>query len=74
MAPIVAVVLDGVGTWSSGYMIWDDLNADWSQYGSQEIRIDYTTFHGVEITYEGLVQSGADQPTRDVPIEDRIVL
>ena len=58
--PVYAVVLDGVGTRSSQYRIWDTLNANWSQYGNQEILIDYSTFNGVIITYEKLVASKAD--------------
>ncbi|RMD94062.1 MAG: hypothetical protein D6814_14900, partial [Calditrichaeota bacterium] len=58
--PIQAVVLDGIGTYSAKDRLWDDLNTNWAQYGDEEIQIDYTTFHGVEITYQSLVASGAE--------------
>ncbi len=58
--PIYAVVLDGLGTFSANTRLWDDLNANWSKYGTKELLIDYARFHTVEITYEGLVASGAD--------------
>jgi subtilisin family serine protease len=58
--PIYAVVLDGVGTYLANDRIWDELNANWSNYGDKEILIDYSTFHGIQITYDGLVASGAD--------------
>jgi len=57
---IYAVVLDGNGTYYADGYVWDELNAYWSDYGEEEILIDYSTFHGVEITYAGLTASEAD--------------
>ncbi len=58
---IKAVVLDGWGTYSSSATsTWDYLNSNHSSYGSQAILIDYTTLDKDNITYQDLVNSGAD--------------
>jgi len=58
---IKAVVLDGWGTYSSGGVsAWNHLNSNYSSYGSQAILIDYTTLAKDNITYQDLVNSGAD--------------
>ncbi|HEX9311775.1 MAG TPA: hypothetical protein VGA30_02970 [Actinomycetota bacterium] len=41
-ATITAVVVKSWGQCSSGSLIWDDLNANWSSYGTIPISIDYS--------------------------------
>jgi hypothetical protein len=59
---IKAVVVKSWSGCGSGGVIWDDLNANWSQYGSVPISIDYsnTQLCSGPVTYDALVASGAD--------------
>ena len=59
---VQAVVVKSWGACGSGSLIWDDLNANWSTYGSIPISIDYsnTPLCSGPITYQALVDSGAD--------------
>jgi hypothetical protein len=61
-ATVKAVVVKSWSGCGSGGVIWDDLNANWSQYGSVPISIDYgdTQLCSGPITYDALVASGAD--------------
>jgi hypothetical protein len=61
-ATVKAVVVKSWGACGSGSLIWDDLNANWSQYGSVPISIDYSDSQlcAGPITYDALVASGAD--------------
>jgi hypothetical protein len=59
---VLAVVVHSWSGCSSDLVIWDELNADWSSYGSIPIHIDYD-YPGLcdgPITYDALVASGAD--------------
>jgi hypothetical protein len=60
---ITAVVVKSWGQCSSGSLIWDDLNANWSSYGSIPISIDYSNpdlcGSGI-VTLAALEASGAD--------------
>jgi hypothetical protein len=60
---IVAVVVRSWGDCGSGELLWESLNANWSNYGAIPIVIDYSNpdlCSGVTITYAALVASGAD--------------
>jgi hypothetical protein len=59
---IKAVVVKSWGGCSSGSLIWDQLNANWSAYGSIPIVIDYsnTDLCGSSFTLAALEASGAD--------------
>lgn len=57
---IRAVVIDGFGTSAVQYLAWDYLNANWADFGAQEIVIDYSTLDKDGITYADLVNSQAD--------------
>ncbi len=58
---IKACVLDGFGTYSSNAInTWNHLNSSYSSYGSTPVLIDYTTLDKDNITYNDLVNSGAD--------------
>lgn len=59
---VQAVVVKSWSGCGSSSVIWDDLNANWSQYGSIPISIDYSNFDLCTgtITYDALVASGAD--------------
>src|SRR5206468_8960933 len=58
---IKAVVVKSWSGCGSGRAIWDDLNTNWSQYGSVPISIDYsyTQLCNCPLTYDSLVASGA---------------
>jgi hypothetical protein len=63
-ATITAVVVKSWGNCSSGSLIWDDLNANWSNFGSIPISIDYA-HPGLcsvndTVTLSNLEASGAD--------------
>jgi hypothetical protein len=59
---IKAVVVRSWSGCSSNGVFWADLNANWSNYGSIPVTIDYTDFSLCTgtITYDALVASGAD--------------
>jgi hypothetical protein len=59
---ISAVVVRSWGACSSGSLAWDSLNANWSQYGSIPINIDYSnpSLCNATITLPALEASGAD--------------
>ncbi len=59
---IKAVVVKSWSGCGSGSVIWDDLNASWSRYGSIPISIDYSNqdLCAGTVTYDALVASGAD--------------
>lgn len=59
---VKAVVVRSWSACGSGGVIWDDLNANWSQFGSVPITIDYseTPLCSGPVTYDALVASGAD--------------
>jgi hypothetical protein len=61
-ATIKAVVVKSWGQCSSGSLVWDDLNANWSSYGSTPISIDYSNpqLCGASFTLAALEASGAD--------------
>jgi hypothetical protein len=40
--------------------VWADLDANWSNYGTTPVSIDYTTLISGDFTYTDLVNSGAD--------------
>lgn len=50
------------GDCNSASLIWDDLNANWSAYGSIPISINYSdpALCGSSFTYDALVANGAD--------------
>ena len=60
--PIRAVVVRSYGWCSSTDLIWDRLNQTWAEYGPIPISVDYSnpTLCEGRITYQALVQSGAD--------------
>lgn len=58
--PIRVYVLDSWGTDFAPDAPWDDLNQNWSNYGSIRVHMDYTTFNKERITYQELVDSEAD--------------
>lgn len=59
---ILAVVVKSWGNCTSGGLIWDDLNANWSLYGPIPISIDYSNpgLCGDSFTLADLEASGAD--------------
>jgi len=62
-ATITAVVVKSWGQCSSGSLIWDDLNANWSSYGTIPISIDYSNpdlCGSGPITLAALEASGAN--------------
>jgi hypothetical protein len=63
-APLVAVKAVVVRSWgfnTSGSLVWDFLNNNWSAYGSIPIFIDYSSLHDVSsFTLTDLENSGAD--------------
>lgn len=61
-ATIKAVVVKSWSQCSSGSLVWDDLNANWSSYGSTPISIDYSNpdLCGGSFTLAALEASGAD--------------
>jgi hypothetical protein len=66
---IKAVVVESWGQCSSGSLVWDDLNANWSQYGSVPITIDYADpdLCGDSMTLAALEASGAQVVILDDP-------
>jgi len=66
---IKAVVVKSWGQCSSGSLVWDDLNANWSQYGSVPITIDYSdpNLCGSSFTLAALEASGAHLVILDDP-------
>ncbi len=66
---IKAVVVKSWGQCSSGSLVWDDLNANWSQYGSTPIVIDYSdpSLCGDSFTLAALEASGAHVVILDDP-------
>jgi hypothetical protein len=58
---VSAVVVRSWGACTSGSLAWDSLNANWSQYGSIPISIDYAnpSLCGSTITLSALEASGA---------------
>jgi len=58
---VLICVLDG-GDYHYGWCTYqyDLLNTYWADYGTTEILIDYSTLGGIEITYDALINSGAD--------------
>jgi hypothetical protein len=61
--PIEAVVIRSWSGCTSGSVIWEDLNTNWSLYGSIPIHITYDypgLCDGTAITYATLTASGAD--------------
>ncbi len=68
-ATIKAVVVKSWGACSSGSLVWDDLNANWSAYGSVPISIDYSNPNlcGDSFTLAGLEASGAHVVILDDP-------
>jgi len=59
-ATIRAAVLDSWGTDYGTGADWDYLNANYGDFGSTPILIDYTTFNHESITYEELAANGPD--------------
>ena len=69
-APIKAVVVKSWGMCSGASLLWDTLNAAWFKHGYRRISIDYTNpalCGKVKITYQALVDSGADVVTLSDP-------
>ncbi len=66
---IKAVVVKSWGQCSSSSLVWDDLNANWSQYGSVPITIDYSdpNLCGTSFTLAALEASGAHVVILDDP-------
>jgi hypothetical protein len=66
---IKAVVVKSWGACSSDSLVWDDLNANWSQYGSKPITIDYSdpALCGDSFTLAALEASGARMVILDDP-------
>jgi hypothetical protein len=68
---ITAVVVKSWGNCSSGSLIWDDLNANWSNYGSIPISIDYNhaglCATSDDVTLAELEATGADVVILDDP-------
>jgi len=66
---IKAVVVKSWGQCSSGSLVWDDLNANWSQYGNVPITIDYSDpdLCGDSFTLAALEASGAHVVILDDP-------
>ena len=63
LGPIKAVVVRDWGGCSSSSLPWDDLNANWSNYGSVPIEIDYSDpalCDSATVTHAALVANGAD--------------
>jgi hypothetical protein len=58
--PIQVYILDSWGTDFADEAPWDELNANWSAYGSARLYINYTRFNKERITYQELVDSYAD--------------
>ncbi|TFG23687.1 MAG: zinc-ribbon domain-containing protein [Promethearchaeota archaeon] len=58
--PIKIVILDSAASDAPRNGIWANLNANWNLYGTYNISIDYTTLNFNGITYNDLVNSGAD--------------
>ncbi|MCK5290439.1 MAG: hypothetical protein KAR39_00275 [Thermoplasmata archaeon] len=58
--PIQVYVLDSWGTDFADQAPWDELNANWSTYGSARLYINYTRFNKERIAYQELVDSYAD--------------
>lgn len=59
---VTAVVVKSWEGCSSNQLAWDDLNANWSNYGTRRIHVDYADPQlcgSGAITYEALVASGA---------------
>src|SRR5262245_14616216 len=57
-----AVVVKSFGLCSGGNLVWDHLNANWFNYGTTPITVDYSdpNLCDTTVTYAGLVASGAD--------------
>jgi len=55
---IKVVVVDSQGNDQS--KIWNDLNANWAVYGSDQLIIDYSTLNKDNITYAEIAATGAD--------------
>ena len=68
-ATITAVVVKSWGACSSGGLVWDDLNTNWSSYGSVPVSIDYSNpdLCGNSFTLAALEASGADVVILDNP-------
>jgi len=66
---ITAVVVKSWGQCSSAGLVWDDLNANWSSYGSVPISIDYANpdLCGTSFTLAALEASGANVVILDDP-------
>jgi hypothetical protein len=64
---ITAVVVKSWGNCSSGSLIWDALNANWSNYGSIPISIDYS-YPGLCSAYDTVTLSNLEASGADVVI------
>ncbi|UCD92319.1 MAG: hypothetical protein JSV43_08920 [Methanobacteriota archaeon] len=58
--PVLVYVLDSWGTDFGHLAPWDDLSANWSDYGTEPVYVDYDTFNRESIWYQDLVDSYAD--------------
>lgn len=57
---IKVVILQSAATDPSRIGLWQEINSNWITYGSYNITIDYITLNIAGITYNDLVNSGAD--------------
>jgi hypothetical protein len=59
---VKAVVVRSWGRCSGDSLVWDDLNANWADFGPVPITIDYSDpdLCDTPVTYDALVASGAD--------------